>query len=121
MVADLRREVRMVRSDAVNYNDTSPVTIFTLPANTFLLSVTVEISTAFDGAIPSLAIGVSGDTDRHMLTSEIGVKTAGFYTASRPRNYTSQTDLLATIVASTATAGVAYVWLEYRAFSDYRI
>ena len=107
-----------IRSEAVNYNSTTGLTVFSVPAHTLVVAVIYEATTAWDGAIPSLALGVTGATGRHMLTSEVDVKTIGLYPVLRPYNYTADAALIATIVASTATVGVGYFWLLYRSYSN---
>lgn len=109
----------LVRSAALNYNESSPATVFHVPANTLVAAVFAEVVTIHNGAIPSLAVGVSGATGRHLQTSDIDLLTAGIYGAANlsAYHYTADTDIIATLVASTDSAGVVRLWLRYRPYS----
>lgn len=109
----------LIRSAALNYNETSPATVFHVPANTLVLAVMAEVVTVHNGAIPSLSVGVSGAVARHLQTSDVDLLTAGIYGPSSlaAYHYTADTDLIATLVASTDSAGVVRLWLRYRPFS----
>jgi len=108
----------LVKSDAVNYNASSPVTLFEVPANTLVEGFVVEVVTAFDGLVPSISIGVSGTTGRHVGTTQVDVKAAGFTEVLKPYEYTADADIILTIVASTAAAGQVRVWMKYRPLSS---
>ena len=107
-----------MKSEAVNYNSTSPLSVFVAPINTLILGMIVHISTAWDGAIPSLILGASGATNRHVDAADVDIKTAGFYPVWRPFEYTAITSIIATLVASTATQGKAYIWALYAPLSN---
>lgn len=107
-----------IKSDPVDYNDTSPVTLFEVPDNTLVEEMIVEIITAFDGEIPSISVGVSGTTDRHVGTNQVDVKATGFTSVKKPHEYTADADIIATIVPSSAAAGQFRVWMKYRPLSD---
>jgi hypothetical protein len=117
----LHGSLYVVRSAALNYNEASPAKVFHVPANTLVEKIMAEVVTIHDGAIPSLAVGISGATGRHLQTTDIDLKTLGIYgpstLAAGAYHYTADTDIIATLVASTDTAGIVRLWMWYRPFS----
>ena len=110
-----------LKSEVVNFDSTTGLTVFEVPANSFVVAAVCQIATAFDGGIPSLCLGASGATERHLAIQDINVKATGFYAAPAPRPYHEYTDkgtIIATIVTDGDTAGVAYFWLAVRLNSD---
>ncbi len=61
----------------VNFNDTSPVSILALPAGQAINGVQVKVLTTFDGASPSVTVGVTGDQSRYMAAADSDVAQAG--------------------------------------------
>ena len=51
-----------VKSSSIAFGTSSPIAMFTLPANAVVLKVKVIIDTAFDGA-PTLKVGIVGTTN----------------------------------------------------------
>jgi len=67
-----------VDSTTIDYGDSSPVSMFTLPANAVLLKTVMLIDTPFNGTSPSLSIGISGFASTYMPTTANNLKgTAG--------------------------------------------
>lgn len=54
----------------INFDDTSPVAILALPAGQALSGVQVSVITAFDGATPTLTVGIDGDQGRYLAADE---------------------------------------------------
>lgn len=107
-----------IKSDAINYNSASPVSTFDVDANTLVVGVIVQIVTAFVGTSPVLSIGVAGSTARHLATSDVTTTATGFTAIFKPFDYTSAATIITTIGGTGLSAGVARVWLVYRAKSD---
>ncbi len=51
---------------AINFDDTSPVSVLALPADQAVDSVQIHVVTAFDGTAPVCTIGIDGDQGRYM-------------------------------------------------------
>lgn len=114
----------------VVYSDASPVTIVTLPANSEVIDVKVQIFTQFGGANPSLDIGDDADPDGLLPSASIDETAPGWYgdeadvkgvylwdsvnKHSIRKTYTAQTDLKCTIGGSGLDMGIANVYLTYR-------
>lgn len=114
-----------MKSDAVNFNDVSASTIFVAAAvdslaNILVLDVICQVVTAFNGVVPTLSLGISGTVERHIAAADIDLTTVGFYRSSvaGPFEYTTSTNLIATIVPGGSTTGVARFWATYRADSN---
>jgi len=110
----------MVRSATIAYNASSPVNLFVLPAYTLVVQVLAQVTTAFDGALASVAVGVSGTTGRHLQTTDVDVKTVGWYgpLVPKPYEYTASTILICTVVQGGSTQGAVVFWIETRCYTD---
>lgn len=67
------------QQEVVAYNSSSPVTIFTPPALATILSVMVEVETAFNATGCSLSVGVVGTTARYMGATDNDLSTVATY------------------------------------------
>lgn len=54
----------------INYNDASPKSILALPAGQALAEVQVKVEVPFDGASPSITIGIDGDQERYLAAAD---------------------------------------------------
>lgn len=97
------------------FGSTSPLTMFNLPANAVVKTVTVIIDTPFNGA-PSLSIGITGTTAKYMPATSVDL------TAAAKTSFESHPDeipvgsveaLIATYSAGGATAGAARILVDY--------
>ena len=116
-----------IYENVVNYNDTSPKTLFTLPANTVIIDAFVNVTTAFDGSTPAtIEIGDSSDSDGLIPSSSIDTTTTGFQalkenekgaylwdgTYKKMHVLTTDTDILATFtLAGDETQGQIKVYV----------
>lgn len=108
----------VVCTDSILFNDTSPVTVASLPENTLVVGAVCEVETAFAGTAPTLALGIAGDTGRHLATGDITATAVGFYEAFKAHNYTAVGTLIATIGGTGLSAGKARFWLLLRLASN---
>lgn len=100
---------------AIVFNTTSPLTLFTLPANAVVDEAEVVIDTAFNGT-PTLSLGISGNTSKYMGSTENDLTQAAetrFIT--RPGKVASggTEALIATYSAGGASAGSARIIIRY--------
>ncbi len=96
----------------------STVTIGTLPANSVVLRGGVAVTVAFDGdTTNTLDIGTTGDTDgfaTDLALGTIGNIVADEMATSNDALISAETDVVGVVVSTaSATAGTAYVWIEY--------
>jgi len=114
----------------VNYNDTSPVTVVSLPAKSIVTDIIVEVRTAWNGATPgTIDIGDASDADGFMTNAQIDPTVTG-WKGQNPEDrgaylydsvdnhvlrhvYSSATDVIATLVVNDSTQGVADIYLGY--------
>ena len=97
------------------FGDSSPVAMFTLPANATGLILRVIVDTAFNGTAPTLSIGVSGTTSKFMSATAIDLKTAGIYEVDTSAVATSGSTqaVIATYSADSSSAGAARIIFGY--------
>jgi len=112
----LNDSVELCKSATINYNDTTGEVVFSVPANTEVLGVIIAVTTAFNGTIPSVSLGISGTTGQLVGTNDFDCTTIGQYAVwNKPVTYTSDTSLIATIVAGGGgTTGALNFQLVYR-------
>lgn len=96
-------------------------TIGTVPANSVILSTTVVRTTKWDSAPTTFEVGKSGDTDWLMTTAQANVsgnipagEDAGVERRETTHAVTSDTAIVVTLSQGAASAGVAYVLVEYQ-------
>ena len=105
----------VVDTTSLAFGSTSPVSMFTLPANAVVRKVKVIIDTAFNGA-PSLSIGVSGTTSKYMPSTAVDLTyAAGTVFEYDPGLVADGTTnaLIATYSAGGASAGAARIEVDY--------
>lgn len=97
------------------FGASSPLAMFTLPANAVVKSVKVVIDTAFNGT-PSLSIGISGTTSKYMGSGQVDLTAAAgtvFEVDPGLASVGSTEALIATYSASGAAAGAARILVDY--------
>lgn len=105
----------VVDTTSLAFGTTSPLTLFTLPANAVVLQVTVIIDTAFNGT-PSLSIGISGTTSKYMASTQVDLTMAAataFEVSPSLASVGSTEALIATYSAGSASAGAARILIAY--------
>jgi hypothetical protein len=64
-------------STLVNYNDVSPKAVLTIPAGQAINGVQIAVLTPFNGASPSVTIGVNGNQSKYMAAADSDVTMGG--------------------------------------------
>jgi len=114
-----------VYEEVVNYNDSSPKTLFTLPANTAVIDAFVQVTTAFDDATATVDIGDDSDPDGIIPNSSLNLTATGFQalkesekgaylwdgTYKQIKVYDSNTDIKSTINPGSSTQGQLKVFV----------
>jgi hypothetical protein len=78
-------------------------------------SVTVDVTTAFDGSAPTLTVGDASDTDRLMTDDYLDLTDTGTYEVQPNFVYSNATDtsVLAYFDADSSTTGTAVITISY--------
>jgi hypothetical protein len=100
---------------ALAFGSTSPVTMFTLPANALVKEIEVIVDTPFDGT-PSLSIGVSGTVSKYFPATQIDLTASSkvsFVNSANEIPSVSSENLIATYSAGSATVGAARIITSY--------
>jgi hypothetical protein len=100
---------------ALAFGSTSPVAMFTLPANALVKEIEVIIDTPFDGT-PSLSIGISGTVSKYFPATQIDLTTSSkvsFVNSANEIPSVSSENLIATYSAGSATVGAARIITSY--------
>ena len=106
---------------ALNYNTSSPVTLFALPVGAIVKNVTVFVDTPFSGftagSPPTVSIGTTSNNSLLMATNQndlTDAATAKSYIVNPSiPTFSSAQNLIATYVANGATAGAARILIEF--------
>lgn len=104
-----------VDTTTLAFNTSSPLTLFTLPANAVIDWVEVIVDTAFDGTTPSVTIGISGTTSKYQGAGDNDLATLGGYRTYPGIAAAGGTEaLIATFTAGGgATVGSARILVAY--------
>jgi hypothetical protein len=97
------------------FGTTSPLALFSLPANAVVDFIDIVIDTPFNGT-PTLSIGITGTLSKYMSATQIDLsETAGTSFNISPNITPSGTveNLIATYAAGGATAGAARILVTY--------
>lgn len=96
------------------FGSTSPVTMFTLPANSIIDKVAVYIDTAFDGT-PTMSVGVNGGSaSKYVASGDVLMTTLGRYDVPNTEIPVGSTEALEiTYAAGGASVGAARVVVTY--------
>lgn len=107
----------VVESTSLAYGSTSPLAMFTLPANAVVMECKVVVDTPFSGGTaPSLSVGISGTTSKYMGSTQVDLTAAAGTVYSVDPGLqpdASSEDLVATYAANSSTAGAARIIVTY--------
>ena len=107
------------------YTDASAVTIATIPANSQIVDINIDVTTAFNAASTNtVTVGKTGSAAAFVASTSVGsagrasVATTGVYSAWAD---TGASDVSATITytqtGTAATAGAARVTIVYKSYA----
>lgn len=104
----------VVDTTTIAFGDSSPVAMFTKPANAIIEKVQVVIDTPFNGT-PNLSVGVSGTPSKYVASTQVDLSAAaGTVFEITPGQAAGGSEaLIATLAAGGATAGSARVLVSY--------
>jgi hypothetical protein len=98
---------------ALAYGSSSTVSMFTLPANAVILSISCIVDTAFDGT-PSASVGISGNASKYMGSGDLNLNVAAGWTVYPNIAPDASTEALQiTYSAGSATTGAARFLVNY--------
>ena len=109
----------------VAYTDSSAVTIATLPANSQIIDINIDVTTAFNaGTTNTMTVGKTGSAAAFVASTSVGsagrasVATTGVYSAWADTG-SSEISVTATYGQSgtAATAGAARVTVVYKTYA----
>jgi hypothetical protein len=96
------------------FGSTSPVAMFTLPANYIIKMVTVYVDTAFTGGTPTMSVGITGTLSKYVSAAQVDLLQADiFQIYPNLAASASAENLIITYAAGGATAGAARVIVDY--------
>lgn len=104
----------VVDTTTIAFGDSSPVAMFTKPANAIIEKVQVVIDTPFNGT-PNLSVGVSGTPSKYVASTQVDLSAAaGTVFEMTPGQVAGGSEaLIATLAAGGATAGSVRVLVSY--------
>ncbi len=97
------------------FGSSSPVAMFTLPANAVISKIIAIVDTAFNGTTPTASVGVNGGSaSKYMAANELDLKTLGIYEVNPGQTPVGSTEALEiTYAADSSSAGAARFLVEY--------
>jgi hypothetical protein len=102
-----------VDTTTLAFGSTSPLALFTLPANAIIGTVQIIVDTAFNGA-PSVSIGVTGTLSKYVASTQVDLTSLDRYIIY-PQSVAngSAENLIATYSAGAASVGSARILVSY--------
>lgn len=98
----------------VAFDASSPVAMFSTGAGDVIKEIAVTVDTAFDGAAPTLAVGISGTTSKYVVAADdVDLKTVGTYYVHPSLAAQGVEALIATLVSDSSTVGSARIQVFY--------
>lgn len=97
------------------FGTSSPLSMFTLPANAVVKNVKIVVDTAFNGT-PSVSVGVTGTTSKYMGATQVDLTAAAgtvFEVDPGLASVGTTESLIATYSAGGASAGAARILVDY--------
>ena len=107
--------VQMMSAGVISFdteNAAQEVELCKLPAHIIVKDVHVKVKTAFNGDGTALTVGVSGDVNDLVKSTDVTVGTEGVYHAQPFAHYTEAKSVKAKLAGTGATAGEAEIFLE---------
>lgn len=98
--------------EAFTEGTSSPLTIFTPPANATITKVVVNVTVAASGGSPTLSVGVSGTVERDMAAADIDLKTVGVYEVTPMTDVTGTPAAVIATITPSAQTFTGTVWVE---------
>ena len=89
------------------------MTVYTMPSNTRVSSVTVEVETAFDATGTTFNLGDAGSNNRLVGDDFVDLESVNNYKVNSNYLYTSETDLLLEFDPDGATTGQAFIIIKW--------
>lgn len=105
----------VVDTTSLAFGTSSPLSMFTLPANAVVREVRIIIDTAFNGT-PSVSIGITGTTSKYMGSTQVDLTAAAgtvFSVDPGLASNGSTENIIATYSAGSASAGAARLEVAY--------
>lgn len=103
-----------VDTTTLAFGDTSPKTLFTLPANAIIVAVQIIVDTVFNGTAPTVSIGIAGTVSKYVGTGDVDLKTANIYQINPGIIASGSSEsLIATYSADSSSAGSARILVHY--------
>ena len=98
-----------------SYNTSSPISLFTAPANTMIADVIIEIITPFSDSSATLSVGDSVNSSIIMVASDIDLSAASgqIFRGTPGYVYSSATPVVLTLDPGTSTQGSFKITLSY--------
>lgn len=98
---------------AFQWSSASPISLLTVLAGKRLLTVRIDITTAFDGVGTSISVGTASDIDEAMTAAQNVPSEIGSYEVSPGLSWGIDTALRLTLVAGTgASVGIGLLTLQ---------
>ena len=118
LIKDVTR-IALSTTLSVSTTMSTDITLFSVPANTFVYGIAAEVTTAVDGGSSDVGLTV-GDTASAtaLLTLELSSVLAVNTVGTLCKNYTAATDIHAYFTPGEGVTGGLRFWLQYRTDSD---
>lgn len=101
----------LLQQESFTEASSSPITIFTPPANARILRVVIDVGSAASAGSPTISVGTNSSPTAYMTTGENDLKVVGTYEVNEPYELGGSPDaVIATLVTDSQTfSGIIYI------------
>lgn len=94
---------------SINHASASPINLVNAPNNFRVKDICFDVITPFDGAVPSVSTGISGDVAKFTENADVDLKNVGKYAIDVETDVAVAAQMIATFNASGSVAGAMTV------------
>jgi len=87
--------------------------MFTIPANSKIASIAIQVEVPFDDSSATIIIGDSGTSDRLMPASKNSLSEGGVYQTFPVYEYPTATAILVVVTPGTSSVGSGYITIMH--------
>lgn len=87
--------------------------MFTIPANSKIVSIAIEVEVPFDDSAATIIVGDSGTSDRLMPSSKNSLSEGGVYQTFPIYEYPTATPILVVVTPGSSTVGSGYITITH--------
>lgn len=103
----------LLQQESFTEATSSPLTIFTPPANARILRIVIDVSVAAGAGSPTISVGTASTPAAYMATTENDLKAVGVYEVNEPYELGGSPDAVIATITPDGQTFTGIVYVEY--------